>query len=122
MAREIKFRAWDTVEEKLLEVREVTWLIGGGLLVQAYIDGYVVALDGAATLMQFTGLHDKNGREIYEGDVVSHFLGRRVVRWDDESAMFRGFVQDENEHIDLDLYPVEIVGNIYENPELIPNQ
>jgi hypothetical protein len=74
-------------------------------------------------LMQFTGLLDKNGKEIYEGDIVtlSNFLGNRIVEWSNKLGQ-AGFTL---KRIDDDCpAPIRnagkiIIGNIYMNPELI---
>ena len=65
-------------------------------------------------LMQFTGLKDKNGREIYEGDVLKTDWGYNgVVEWDlFHFNKIQGTISEE----------CEIVGNIYENPELLENE
>ena len=77
-------------------------------------------------LMQFTGLHDKNGKEIYEGDIVK-IVGRikepQIVGWDVEQGRFC-FVYETGEpmrdfHIRTEVPRFEIIGNIYENPELL---
>ena len=81
------------------------------------------------TISQFTGLHDKNGKEIYEGDIIKGVgvtsynkpLIRRVA-FDDASARFG--LSDVNGNITFEplkwiSFPLEIIGNIYENPELI---
>lgn len=88
------------------------------------------------TLMQYTGLKDKNGKEIYEGDVVRDFLEKpAVVMFGDYSAggldyyasaaygfyvqrYFNGKLQEGDTET---LYRHEIIGNIYENSELINN-
>lgn len=69
--------------------------------------------------MQFTGLKDKNGKEIYEGDLLKRpgFLSIFEVKWQEESAAFlRQSMNWIYQSIDSGL---EIIGNIHENPELL---
>jgi uncharacterized phage protein (TIGR01671 family) len=90
--------------------------------------------DNDFTYMQYTGLTDKKGNEIYEGDIVKieDELGRiepviLEVSWDDESAMFDLYDKDglDEDHCGMgnDDHKIvtEVIGNIYENPELIKN-
>ena len=66
-------------------------------------------------VMQYTGLKDKNGVEIYEGDYISDGLFIGVVEWGASGWMIGD--QDLWTYIDEDRYGV--IGNIYENPELL---
>lgn len=81
-------------------------------------------------LMQFTGLKDKNGKEIFEGDVVKYEVGRNT--YTEEVAYdknFAGFgVKDAKANVvftfgeiaeDISLISLEVIGNIYENHELL---
>ena len=121
--REIKFRAWDG---------------------EKYISPDYITRDGVAhwkedsiptrstIIEQFTGLHDKNGKEIYEGDLMrSSFPSRidipdsiQIVEWCERDASF--FAIDKAEfRLGGKLHPVwwnthcEVIGNIHENPELL---
>jgi len=75
-------------------------------------------------LMQFTGLHDKNGKEIYEGDLLKTRQGTTVVYWKDASFKTNHINTIRTLSHLMTKYQVEIIGNIYSNPELIntPNQ
>lgn len=97
--RTIKFRAWD--EENGMYPVEMLHFNKDGIHAP-----YV------KEVMQYTGLKDRNGKEIYEGDVVGDtFAGvpELVTFEDGRFSTKKGF----------DLAKVEILGNIYENPELL---
>ncbi|XKH51343.1 YopX family protein [Chryseomicrobium palamuruense] len=113
--REIKFRAWDEVHKQMLYI---------GLELDTHIGG------PQEDLMQYTGLKDKNGVEIYEGDIVSMFQGTQLSEVFFSKGMFlvnRGFrasvYHSELEIREEILFNIidtcEVIGNIYENPELL---
>lgn len=127
MNREIKFRAWDGHRMRYTDY-DGKGNDGHALVLDAeswsFYRGAVRFEDRACTgikgahLMQFTGLRDKNGKEIYEGDVVRFpLLENRgghpvVVEWKDAGWNWL------NIHYTGGL-EVEVIGNIHENPELL---
>lgn len=80
-------------------------------------------------LMKSTGLKDKNGKEIFEGDILGIETDEGILNvnifWDDKHAlfMFESEIHNEKELlaelVEDNTYPFEIIGNIYENPELL---
>lgn len=72
-------------------------------------------------LMQFTGLKDKNGKEIYEGDIVRDSENIiRIIKWENGSFWgIEGLVGHLALLIDKEMYEPEIIGNIYETQELL---
>lgn len=120
--REIKFRAWDRNTEAPRSVARIDWSIGfDGHPAIYFVDKGWVTHSSDYILEQFTGLHDKNGREIYEGDIIrSKNFSASVVNYDETCAMFRvgdiGFIDVESLHHDNEW---EYIGNIHENHELL---
>lgn len=141
--REIKFRAWDEELECMysgdeIEVREElnSWLSYGELAIyRTNVEGDYAQLKP----LQFTGLHDKNGVEIYEGDILTSWIYpfqdhgdynyHGVVEWIDELASFYMTKRVANKHIggisdgisepieNIDSF--EVIGNTYQHPHLL---
>ena len=78
------------------------------------------------TVGQYTGLNDKNGQRIFEGDILKAPLGDRLivfaVEWDKENGRFLGFTSDRQIVYAGREPKAEIIGNIYDNPELISQE
>jgi hypothetical protein len=114
--REIKFRA--LVEDKDTKVRH--WEYYSTLSEPAWLDCYNIIVKD----LQYTGLKGKNDKEIWEGDILKNNSGRITqVFWDKHCAMFditvlntKGIPRLLNDRPDI---LQEIIGNIYENPELL---
>lgn len=128
MNREIKFRAWDK-SQNYMAYQSTPDLE----TIQSFMHHF-----GDKELMQFTGLHDMNGKEIYEGDIIcsnkyqtwdwrgvikfSHgVFGAEWLRNVKSQSMIGSWGQKHNlRKLDDDILEEQIlIGNIYENPELL---
>lgn len=135
--REIRFRA--------KTVKDGDWVYGtpainaaGAWMVVSVVNSGVVETFTfipilPETVGQHTGLKDKNGKEIYEGDIVNCDDQNRVVKWSSQNAQFymahrRGLINFRMDFVECGQSqsdgPVhcdtcEVIGNIYQNPELI---
>jgi uncharacterized phage protein (TIGR01671 family) len=119
--REIKFRAWNGERMLIMAHGEGDFYIQQGKVWEYDSCGYD-SYEKEYPLMQYTGLTDKNGKEIYEDDVVKvEYDLNGVVTWNNRSSKYIfKFPNAHSEEVDLWLMELcEVIGNIYENPELL---
>lgn len=118
-----KFRAWDK-DSKVMRLWEDLiltkddgddfWLIG------YKENACITSFDHEQILMQYTGLKDKNGVEIYEGDIVRYFRNElAVIVYRNGGVDIRSLSWKECEPLQKRLGEIEVIGNIYQNKDLI---
>lgn len=131
-----KIRAWVKTEKRMVETDDLLGInyedkeiitqkiyFESGLPVERDIDNYDF---DEIVLMQSTGLKDKNGKEIFEKDIVDYKGRKAIVKWHGSYACFIYEFVDELKNrtaewqpLFLSYYHFEIIGNVYENPELL---
>ena len=140
MSREIKFRAWNLIDKKMeydiTKTKEYSNIDGGIDVVgfDSYLDEPTESV-----VMQYTGLKDKNGKEIFEGDILEQYgtqednskrelyglsyyevvfsEGRFLKCWRKSTIDFHA--SKSNFDLSFMMQNYRVVGNIYENPELL---
>ena len=115
MMRKIAFRSW------LKDKKEMLYDFGT-------LDNNCLSDDDRATVTQFTGLFDKHGNPVYEGDLLKHPVGVVAeIKYENDVASFVAVytANDDMEmnHLDREIIKkCEVVGNIFENPELLEDE
>lgn len=123
-----RYRAWHKTWEEMGKVKRIRFDDDGNattVLFMGKVFGENAKID-ELELMQSTGLKDKNGKEIFEGDIVDYKGRKAVVKWHGSYASFiYRFVDELKERVSewhplfLAYYHFEVIGNIYENKELL---
>lgn len=126
--REIKFRAWVRCGKWAIdEDKQEFGMVSADAFAfeeSAPISELLVDIPDEQYIMQYTGLKDKNGKEIYEGDILELNKGEyEEVIWKEDEACFA--IRDVDAYITCGLLEkdseeyLEVIGNIYENLELL---
>jgi uncharacterized phage protein (TIGR01671 family) len=131
--RDIKFRVWNG--NRMEKVREIHFSDDP---IYSKVSGNISAWHPIKRIMQFTGLHDKNGKEIYEGDILKCDIGGfehlayviyqyghfriRKIEYDriDENGLIEFDLSWDHPYL-LKVDNNEVIGNIYKNPEFWEN-
>ena len=126
--RDIKFRAWHKEYKKMVKIGQITLEKGIWNFEpddREYI-GMSIPYQPSFILMQYTGLKDKNGKEIYEGDILKFSdVDTAIVEWNEKySSFIVKPIQDyyfDSEILGhaIEYSNVKVIGNIYDNPEIL---
>lgn len=146
--KNIKFRAWNKLEKRMESVNSIKFFLNAYTMVSTryrdekskkiYDDQFAYGQEDGSDnviLMQYTGLKDKHGKEIYEGDIVelvNTYKGmntKSIVeiafidftfagKWKSEYSP-SGYMYNPLCSYNFPIVTIEVIGNIYENPELL---
>lgn len=123
--RRLKFRAWETIGREMHSFDTLMRTIYAETNMNIFNDDSII-------LMQYTGLKDENGKEIYDGDILQFRNASGMddsichVVWNEDR--FSWFIENDESNIYDELYnitapaDIKIIGNKYENPELLNSE
>jgi uncharacterized phage protein (TIGR01671 family) len=137
--REIKFRGWDKKNKLMTKALVINFGFNGGIvniLSNTVRNGEAVIPGNDCILMQYTGLTDNNGKEIFEGDIckitATQYTSNETISLEEGDTFTASVRYDsyrftistkESEmclaQVEYEEMEIEIIGNIYENPELL---
>lgn len=134
--RELKFRAWDTIAKQMAPLSNKFINLGSGYVFENVRDGLEgmdeLVYSKRFILMQYTGLKDKNGVEIYEGDIIKSESSYPLevlwyqtawhIRWKDIDCIEQDTLTDDQGDMTIQdnvLIYMQVIGNIYQHPQLI---
>ena len=120
--REITFRVWDKKHKEMCPVTGINFRYMGFQLTREITDSTTWHV-GDFELMQYTGLHDRNKKPIFEGDIVKVNDSFYTIKY--EAPLFRAITSNGHGSIVMNKYCmeyIEIIGNIYESPELLKGE
>lgn len=127
MNREIKFRAWHKYLKKMFKIGQIT-LEEGTWNFEPNDRGFIgmsIPYQTSFVLMQYTGLHDKNGKEIYEGDIVKYrdSTGQHIEKVIfDKGCFYAGMHGGSSTRVAPKLINTritEVIGNVWEDSDLL---
>lgn len=130
MKDRFKFRVWNEESKSMYDCQQLTpWALDPA---QDKLEGVFIPFKEGYEIMQCTGLKDKNNKLIYEGDIMEMGDYKNVIRWGEIIGEGYGFIWESVRKFTIGRYDIlesmtgfideyKIIGNIYENPELLKN-
>jgi uncharacterized phage protein (TIGR01671 family) len=125
--KEYKFRFYSNDAQRYLDVIEI-WVKSNKFTVQYGNTSQIAIVDGIHQLEEFTGLTDKNGTDIFEGDIIESRTGQLAEIIYNHGSFYLKFIKYEKEHalddgtLGFEYYNPDIsivIGNIHENKDLL---